>query len=47
MAEQNIPIASEKKRLMIETRTARQNSCTVTPPNSRGIAMTGKIASKP
>ena len=45
--ETKIPAASEKNNVFVNTRLMRQNSSIDTPPNSNGMASTGKIAISP
>ena len=47
MEETKIPAASEKNSALVNTRLMRQNSSIDTPPNSNGIASTGRIAISP
>ena len=41
------PIETEKNSVFISTSTSRQNSPTVTPPMTNGMASGGKMASNP
>ena len=47
MDETNTPAASEKKSVLRNTRTMRQNSPGVTPPRVNVTASTGKMANTP